>query len=67
MDKTANRAHYSTMAIMAERDRLREVNAELVEALQWCADACSNDRWTEDNLRFSIIQKARAALAKARP
>jgi len=57
-------APYSTAGIIAERNALRSVNAELVAALEMTVRAFNVDE-IDPLVAFATIEKARAAIAKA--
>ncbi|MDE2099149.1 MAG: hypothetical protein KGL39_17980 [Patescibacteria group bacterium] len=52
--------------LLAERDRLRAVNAELVEALEWVAYHWENQDMNHMVFRVEAAHKAHAALVRAK-
>jgi len=50
----------------AERDRLREVNAELLAALQWAVKCVETGAWKNEDGETPDIEPTRVAIAKAR-
>ena len=55
-------------AVVAERDRLKEINAELLEALvdMVAANSCALEDENDGSYILEAFQKAEAAIAKAR-